>query len=209
MHKINVLAFGPEKFNTSLEELKDHLNFRLTTFNDDFEKASFENYDVLFIHENSIKNNNVNKNFFKTLSKIKILAAKTHESYTDAFTNILILPFYINDLNKIVEEAVAKKSFTRNSSIKIKEYILNKNEKRLIKNEDYIPLTEKEIQLLELFIGKSKSISKNKILNEVWKYSTEADTHTVETHVYRLRKKIKSKFSDDNFILNDKNGYLL
>ena len=97
MHKINVLAFGSEKFNTSLEELKDHLNFRLTTFNDDFEKASFENYDVLFIHENSIKNNNVNKNFFKTLSKIKILAAKTHESYTDAFTNILILPFYIND----------------------------------------------------------------------------------------------------------------
>ena len=65
MHKINVLAFGPEKFNTSLEELKDHLNFRLTTFNDDFEKASFENYDVLFIHENSIKNNNVNKKFFK------------------------------------------------------------------------------------------------------------------------------------------------
>jgi len=209
MHKIKVLAFGSEKFNTSLEELKDHLNFRLTTFNDDFEKASFENYDVLFIHENSIKNNNVNKTFFKTLSKIKILAAKSHESYNDAFTNILILPFYINDLNKIVEDAVAKKSFIRNSSIKIKEYILNKNEKRLIKNEDYIPLTEKEIQLLELFIGKSKSISKNKILNEVWKYSTEADTHTVETHVYRLRKKIKSKFSDDNFILNDKNGYLL
>ena len=209
MHKINVLSLGSEKFNTSLEELKDHLNFRLTTFNDDFEKASFENYDVLFIHENSIKNNNVNKTFFKTLSKIKILAAKSHESYTDAFTNILILPFYINDLNKIVEDAVAKKSFTRNSSIKIKEYILNKNEKRLIKNEDYIPLTEKEIQLLELFIGKSKSISKNKILNEVWKYSKEADTHTVETHVYRLRKKIKSKFSDDNFILNDKNGYLL
>ena len=102
-----------------------------------------------------------------------------------------------------------KKFYTKNSSIKIKEYILNKNEKRLIKNEDYISLTEKEIQLLELFIGKSKSISKNKILNEVWKYSTEADTHTVETHVYRLRKKIKSKFSDDNFILNDKNGYLL
>tara|TARA_Y100000996_G_C22547477_1_gene652379 strand:- start:780 stop:1409 length:630 start_codon:yes stop_codon:yes gene_type:complete len=209
MHKINVLAFGPEKFNTSLEELKDHLNFRLTTIHNNLEKTSFENYDVLFVHENSINNNNDNKNFFKNLSKIKILAAKSHEPYTDVFTNILILPFYINDLNKIVEDTFAKKSFTKNSSIKIKEYILNKNEKRLIKNEDYISLTEKEIQLLELFIGKSHSISKNKILNEVWKYSTEADTHTVETHVYRLRKKIKSKFSDDNFILNDKNGYLL
>ena len=209
MHKINVLAFGPEKFNTSLEELKDHLNFRLTTIHNNLEKTSFENYDVLFVHENSINNNNDNKNFFKNLSKIKILAAKSRDLHTDVFTNILVLPFYINDLNKIVEDTVAKKSFTKNSSIKIKEYILNKNEKRLIKNEDYISLTEKEIQLLELFIGKSHSISKNKILNEVWKYSTEADTHTVETHVYRLRKKIKSKFSDDNFILNDKNGYLL
>ena len=54
-----------------------------------------------------------------------------------------------------------------------------------------------------------KPLSKNEILSEVWKYSEEADTHTVETHIYRLRKKIKSKFSDENFILNDKSGYLL
>ena len=55
----------------------------------------------------------------------------------------------------------------------------------------------------------SFSVNKNKILEEVWKYSTSADTHTVETHIYRLRKKIKSKFSDENFILNNKDGYLL
>jgi len=52
-------------------------------------------------------------------------------------------------------------------------------------------------------------VSKNKILREVWKYSTSADTHTVETHIYRLRKKVKSKFSDEKFILNNKDGYLL
>ena len=55
----------------------------------------------------------------------------------------------------------------------------------------------------------NKPISKNKILDEVWKYSEDADTHTVETHIYRLRKKIKSKFSDEDFILNNKSGYLL
>ena len=54
-----------------------------------------------------------------------------------------------------------------------------------------------------------KSVSKSKILREVWKYAAEADTHTVETHIYRLRKKIKSKFLDENFILNNKDGYLL
>ena len=50
-------------------------------------------------------------------------------------------------------------------------------------------------------------VSKNKILSSVWNYSTSADTHTVETHIYRLRKKISKKFMDENFILNYKNGY--
>ena len=86
---------------------------------------------------------------------------------------------------------------------------MNKNEKRLVKDKNYISLTEKEIQLLELLLLNEKPISKNKILEEVWKYSTSADTHTVETHIYRLRKKIKSKFKDENFILNNKSGYLL
>ncbi len=176
---------------------------------DNLEKTSFETYDVLIIHENFVKNNYDNKNFLKRINKIKILVAKSDEVHTDIFFEKLILPVHINDLNKAIEDAFAKKSFSKNSSIKIKEYTLNKNEKKLIKNESYISLTEKEIQLLELFLAKSRSISKNKILNEVWKYSTEADTHTVETHIYRLRKKIKSKFFDDNFILNDKNGYLL
>ena len=81
--------------------------------------------------------------------------------------------------------------------------------KKLIKEENYILLTEKEIQLLELFLSQNKPISKNIILDQVWKYSEDADTHTVETHIYRLRKKIKSKFSDEDFILSNKSGYLL
>jgi len=70
-------------------------------------------------------------------------------------------------------------------------------------------LTEKEIQLLELFLNIKKPISKNKILSSVWNYATDADTHTVETHIYRLRKKIFDKFVDEKFILNNKDGYYL
>ena len=77
------------------------------------------------------------------------------------------------------------------------------------KNEIEIILTEKEIQLLELFLKNKKPISKNKILSSVWNYSSDADTHTVETHIYRLRKKINDKFSDENFIVNTKDGYSL
>ena len=54
-----------------------------------------------------------------------------------------------------------------------------------------------------------KLLIKKKILDEIWKYASDADTHTVETHIYRLRKKIKLKFQDENFILNNENGYLI
>ena len=74
---------------------------------------------------------------------------------------------------------------------------------------EYIILTEKEVQLLELFLNNKKPISKDNILTAVWNYSSEADTHTVETHIYRLRKKIIDVFKDDNFILNNKDGYYL
>ena len=87
--------------------------------------------------------------------------------------------------------------------------MLDKNERKLFKDDTYIILTEKEVQLLDLFLNKSKPISKDEILSSVWNYSSDADTHTVETHIYRLRKKINEKFSDDNFILNNKKGYSL
>ena len=94
--------------------------------------------------------------------------------------------------------------------IKIKSsYFLNKNEKKLSKSDNFILLTEKEVQLLELFLNTKKPISKENILSSVWNYSADADTHTVETHIYRLRKKIADKFMDVKFILNNKDGYYL
>ena len=77
----------------------------------------------------------------------------------------------------------------KNSSLKIKDYFLDKNQKILGKEKKKISLTEKEIKLLELLLDSKKPISKNFIQKTVWEYSEEADTHTVETHIYRLRKK--------------------
>ena len=209
MHKINVLAFGSENFNTSLDELKEHLNFKLTIINDNFEQQLSNGYDVLFIHEDCLKNNNIKKKLLEQNNKIKILVSSSVKKNIDNFTDVLILPTKIEDINKIIEDTVSKKNFNINSSIKIKEYILDKNAKKLTKDHLHILLTEKEIQLLELFLINPKSVSKSEILGKVWKYSVDADTHTVETHIYRLRKKIKTKFSDDSFILNDKKGYML
>ena len=208
MHKINVLAFGNKNFNTSLEELKDYLNFKLTTINDSFENKSLAQYEVLLVHEDFL-NKNIDNKLLQQTNKIKILVFSSKNNISNIFSEQLSLPTNIKDLNKVVENSIAKKNFNKNSSIKIKNYILDKNEKKLAKFDDYILLTEKEIQLLELFLKNNKSINKSEILDKVWQYSSDADTHTVETHIYRLRKKIKAKFSDENFILNDKNGYLL
>ena len=86
--------------------------------------------------------------------------------------------------------------------------MLDKNEKKLFKEDQFIILTEKEIQLLELLLNEKKGISKKNIYR-LYGITRLRRTHTVETHIYRLRKKINKKFSDENFILNSKEGYYL
>ena len=139
---------------------------------------------------------------------IKICVGKSKD-IQDNFDAKLELPCTLKEINAIVENTIAKKKFIKNSSIEIKSYLLNKNEKKLSKSDDFIILTEKEVQLLELFLNSKKPISKDNILSSVWHYSSDADTHTVETHIYRLRKKITNKFMDEKFILNSKDGYHL
>ena len=208
MHKINVLAFGSENFNTSLNEIEDHLNFKLTTVDKNIDTKLFKNYDILFCHEDFLKENS-SVDLLKNSKKTKILAFSSNQIKFDFFADKIFLPTKIENINLIIENSIVKKNFSQNSSIKIKDYFLDKNEKKLVKDENFIFLTEKEIQLLEIFLKYNKAITKNMILSEVWKYSKDADTHTVETHIYRLRKKIKSKFEDEDFILNNTSGYVL
>ena len=166
------------------------------------------NYDIVILHKDILTNKDQIK-ILKSNKPITILASDENNKLYD-YDSILNLPTSVNEINSIVEQLSAKKIFNKNSSILIKkEYVLDKNEKKLIKNNNFIILTEKEIQLLELFLSNSKPISKKEILLSVWNYSKDADTHTVETHIYRLRKKISDKFLDTCFIVNDKNGYYL
>ena len=205
MHQLNVLVLGPDSFTSTLKELKPYLKFNFSSNINDLDKDHISKYDVLFFHREVLENNS---NVINNISLTKILATKSIDK-NFLYDATLKLPATINEINSIIESSVAKKEFNKNSSIKIKEFFLDKNEKKLIKNDNFIILTEKEIQLLELFLNNKKAISKKNILSLVWNYSSEADTHTVETHIYRLRKKINDNFSDDSFILNNKEGYYL
>ena len=201
MHKLNVLIFGPSSFIFTLDELKPFLKFNPIS------DESNNDHHVILIHNEALKNKN-KKNFIESSSNIKIFASKTKDLSSN-YDGYLELPANLKEINAVVENVTAKSKFSKNSSIEIKNYLLNKNEKKLYKQNDFIILTEKEIQLLEIFLENKDPISKDNILSTVWNYSAEADTHTVETHIYRLRKKINEKFNDEKFILNNKQGYYL
>ena len=87
--------------------------------------------------------------------------------------------------------------------------MINKNERKITKGKIELQLTEREIDFLILFYNNKKPLSRKFILKNVWQYSPESDTHTVETHIHRLRKKILEKFSDKNFIKNNEKGYYI
>jgi len=201
MHILKVLILGPPSFISTLNELKTFLKF-----NPIFDNLN-KNHDIILFHEESLKQRK-QKELIEKSNSIKILATKSKQTNNNFDAN-LELPSTLKEINELVENISAKKKFSKNSSINIKNYLLNKNEKKLSKLEEFIILIEKEIQLLELFLNNKKPISKDNILSSVWNYSSDADTHTVETHIYRLRKKIAEKFMDENFIQNNKDGYYL
>ena len=201
MHKLSVKILGPSSFVSTLNELKIHLKFNplIEGLND--------NPIAILFHVDALQDIN-QKNYIDSKDTIKICVGKKN-NLKDIFDANLELPATLNEINTLIENTIAKKRFNKNSSIAIKDYLLDKNEKKLSKSSDFIILTEKEVQLLELFLNSKKPLSKDYILSSVWNYSSDADTHTVETHIYRLRKKITDKFMDQKFILNNKKGYYL
>ena len=201
MHNFTVLILGSSSFISTLNELKMFLKFNSIS------EAKNDNYDVVLFHIESYQNKK-QKDFLANHTGIKICAGKKKD-FQDNFDAFLELPTTLKEINSVVESTVAKKRFNKNSSIEVKNYLLNKNEKKLSKFNQFITLTEKEVQLLELFLNNKKPISKDNILSSVWNYSLDADTHTVETHIYRLRKKVIDEFMDEKFILNNKDGYYL
>ena len=203
---MTVLVLGSNSLYITLNELKSFLKFNIIT--EDIVSSNIDEKKIILCHSNYLEDKN-NLNFLKKSKCIKILVSEKNDNNLNFFHSVLKLPTSIIEINNMIESSVAKDKFGKNSSIKVKNYILDKNEKKLNNNLTSLILTEKEVQLLELFLKNKKPINKNEILSSVWQYASDADTHTVETHIYRLRKKIKDKFSDENFILNNKEGYYL
>ena len=188
----------------------------------------FVNLNGLYNILNEIKNfisfdiqNYTNKDdFFQDLNKNNILAESTIVTNSIEYfksdnknldkRNILIFEDFPIQISTIIDQIniqLIKQRYDFQSKINIKNYNLNLNSRKISKNQKDLKLTEREIDII-LFLKKQKEPKKIEILQkEIWHYSSDLETHTVETHIYRLRKKIKDQFNDGNFILSHKEGY--
>jgi len=184
-----------------------------------FKKIIIYQYDILFDILNEISENlnfEVIKAEKENLSQLKKnlkddFLVISQSKLTDTKNQLIIdkIPLKINSLIEKINLKFLKEKFNSQSDVSVGPYRLNLNSREIIKKDLTIPLTEREINLI-LFLKKSPTAVKiDELEKKVWDYSSELETHTVETHIYRLRKKIKEKFKDDNFILSDKNGYLI
>ena len=212
MNNLTISIFGDKIFLEIINELKlfpgskvnlcDNLDFFINNKTDNNQIIFF------FITDN-------NKSDFikirKTKNPIVVIARPSisHNKYSGDFVEQINMPFKVNNFKKKVIFLLAKHKFKLSSLINLKDYVIDKNERKIKKNDLELQMTEKETNFLILFSQHDKPLSRNFVLKKVWKYSSETDTHTVETHIHCLRKKISEKFNDDNFIKNNKDGYYI
>ena len=145
---------------------------------------------------------NKNSKDYLVISKKKIFNL-TNQIIIDKF------PININELNQILNINFLKSKFTEQSKIILGNYNLDLNSRILKHDLNELELTEKECSIL-IFLKQSKQPVKiNELQEKVWGYNSVLETHTVETHIYRLRKKISDRFADNEFVESSKNGYFL
>ena len=159
------------------------------------------NFDICFVaNENSLNKKVNNLNNFLIISNKKFLD----------INNQLILENTPINIFKLIEKInieFLKLQFNNQSQIKIKDYIIDINSRQILFNNTKLKLTEKEINTITYLSKSNKPVSIDELQEQVWSYQSGIETHTVETHIYRLRKKIFNSFNDNKFIVSKKNGY--
>ena len=164
-----------------LNEIKSNLNFKIEYLNDE-EITNISKKNVVVISGDKKSN---------LQNQVKI------EEY----------PINIQKLIENINIQFLKNKFNQQNNVKAGKYHINLNSRVMILESKSLQLTEKEVKIISFLNDSDFPISINKLQSEVWGYKSKLETHTVETHVYRLRKKIEKKFKDNSFIVSLKNGY--
>ena len=189
MNKQSVLIFKlPELFKI-LNELKEHLDFNIYNFTEKQEllsinKNKYESYLILTNLQNQIEN-----------EKSQLILSK--------------FPDTVYSIIEKINVNLLKQKYSKQSDVLIGKYSVDINSRKIKNTNESLKLTQREIQII-LYLKESKSPQNiENLQKKVWGHNSTLETHTVETHIYRLRKKIFEKFRDNNFINSTKKGYII
>ena len=212
MSNLTISIFGNQILSDITNEIKLFSKFKIKYYEDlDLCVKDAENGNLLVIFFVDKKNLSfLSKNKINNFPSILITEPSVSKNMvTTELSEQLNMPFTILEFEKKLISLIAKYKFKKNSLIQLNEYIIDKNERNIKKNNLQLKLSEKEINFLILFNKSKEPVSRNLVLKKVWNYSSASQTHTVETHIHRLRKKIFEKFGDDHFIKNNNKGYYI
>ena len=189
MSNSHLIIFNFNNLFEILKEIKEIINYDL---------VNCQNIDEL------------NKLNLKKLNNYVILTNNKIDDLNNL--NFILLnhePIKIQKLLELINISLVKLKYSGQSELSIKDYKLDMNARELIKNKIKIKLTQKEAEIIVYLKNSKKPASISKLQKQVWSHNSELETHTVETHVYRLRKKIFDTFGDNSFIINATDGYKL
>jgi len=183
-------------FYDIISELKEHIGYKLLKFDNKeifFDKYKSESIStensILVVHEKEY-------NFFvENINEDQIIKFKPP---INIFT-------FIENLNV----RFIQKKYQDQSNINVKDFFLDINSRELKRGKLSLKLTERETDMILFLINSKKPVNVETLEKEIWQHSSELETHTVETHIYRLRKKIKTEFGNDELIKSNKDGYTI
>lgn len=124
----------------------------------------------------------------------------------------LVKPFKVQALLKRVRAVIRHYEISEQANVNIGAYTFRPSENLLkkITNGHQIKLTQKEAAILKyLYRAGSVIVSRGTLLTEVWGYNTSVQTHTLETHVYRLRQKLEQDPIEPQNLVTEPGGYRL
>ena len=184
MSQQNLIVYQFTPFYKIFKEIEKELNFNI----------------IEAIDEKSLK---------IIIRDLKDFIVITKKNYLNISSQLIIDKFPIN-ISKVIEKInleLLRKKFNYQSQIKVKNYLIDLNARQIILDNKKLKLTEKEVNTI-IYLSKAQNpISPIELQKNVWGYQSDLETHTVETHIYRLRKKFLETFDDKRFILSFKNGY--
>ena len=183
-------------FYDIINELKEHIDYELLKF--DSKEVFFKQYNNNTISlENSI--------IVVPESEYNFFVKNVKEDQVIKFKPPINIFTFIENLNV----TFIQKKYQDQSKISVKDFFLDINSRELKKDKLSLKLTERETDMILFLSNSKKPVSVETLEKEIWQHSSDLETHTVETHIYRLRKKIKAEFGKDDLIKSDKDGYIV